>query len=317
VWVLGEPLEQLGYSSHAFYIYLILFFRELKANKKINMKNTKIFRVFMIAILAIGVSLTGCQKEPVASFIVSGAGEAPCTVSFTNTSQESDSYSWSFGDGGSSTDMSPTHEYEEGGSYIVSLTATNKKSSVTVTQTVEISDKPVLTVTPTSQSAPKDAGSFTIAVTSNVDWTASCSVGWCTISPASGSENGSITVTYTENTETSSRQATITLSGTGVTPVTISLSQAGPVAPNNPFVGIWKDTAYPDNGYLQYTFNAAMTFQEFYYDGATGESQTYNGTFEYTSTILTFIESGDTYVSDYNFVDANTLVIDGYTYFKQ
>lgn len=42
-------------------------------------------------------------------------------VEFTNTSTESDSYTWDFGDGFNSTEQNPTHIYSETGIYTVKL----------------------------------------------------------------------------------------------------------------------------------------------------------------------------------------------------
>ena len=54
----------------------------------------------------------------------------------------------------------------------------------------------------------------TIAVTSNEEWTASSSdESWCTVSPANGGSNGTVTVTVTNNPSTSPRSATITIIG--------------------------------------------------------------------------------------------------------
>ncbi|WP_176112893.1 PKD domain-containing protein [Sediminibacterium ginsengisoli] len=51
--------------------------------------------------------------------------EPPVTVSFTNTSASRDqpTYKWDFGDGGSSAQTSPLHQFESQGSYTVSLIA--------------------------------------------------------------------------------------------------------------------------------------------------------------------------------------------------
>jgi gliding motility-associated-like protein len=47
----------------------------------------------------------------------------PATATFTNTSQLSDGYTWAFGDGQSSTQASPQHNYAQPGNYTVVLTA--------------------------------------------------------------------------------------------------------------------------------------------------------------------------------------------------
>jgi len=68
---------------------------------------------------------------PVAAF--SGtplSGVVPITVTFTDSSTNTPtSWLWDFGDGGSSTTQSPTHEYVQSGSYTVVLTATNADGS--------------------------------------------------------------------------------------------------------------------------------------------------------------------------------------------
>ena len=71
----------------------------------------------------------------------------------------------------------------------------------------------------------------TFAVTSNTDWTVSSDESWATVSPASGSNNGTVTVTTGANTTTSQRTATITVSGTGVTSQTVSVTQAASTTP--------------------------------------------------------------------------------------
>ena len=79
--------------------------------------------------------------EPTASF-TSSVDEL--TVTFTNTSENGVSYAWDFGDSNSSTEESPTHTYEEGGEYTVSLTVTGEEgstpASTSSTVTVEAPD---------------------------------------------------------------------------------------------------------------------------------------------------------------------------------
>ena len=66
------------------------------------------------------------------------------TVNFTNNSENADSYYWDFGDGNNSTEENPSHTYEDGGEYTVSLTATSDLcGDVTFTQTITINGAPV------------------------------------------------------------------------------------------------------------------------------------------------------------------------------
>jgi PKD repeat protein len=76
-------------------------------------------------------------QPPVANF--SGnptSGAAPLTVNFTDSSTNSPtSWSWSFGDGGTSTAQNPSHQYTTANQYTVSLTATNAYGSDGETKT--------------------------------------------------------------------------------------------------------------------------------------------------------------------------------------
>lgn len=59
---------------------------------------------------------------------------------FSNESISASSFMWNFGDGNTSTEKSPTHTYATTGTYNVVLTATNASGSVTVNQTITVSD---------------------------------------------------------------------------------------------------------------------------------------------------------------------------------
>ncbi len=64
------------------------------------------------------------------------SGCAPLDVTFTdNSTGEIDSWYWEFGDGNTSTEENPTHQYSESGTYTVSLTVTGPNGSDTETKT--------------------------------------------------------------------------------------------------------------------------------------------------------------------------------------
>jgi PKD repeat protein len=78
------------------------------------------------------------------------------TVTFTNTSTGASSYAWTFGDGGTSSNANPVHNYATDGVYTVTMSATNACGTVTATQTVTIVTDPTanFTATPTSGCGP-------------------------------------------------------------------------------------------------------------------------------------------------------------------
>ena len=64
-------------------------------------------------------------------------------VSFTSTSYNYYDVFWDFGDGNTSTELNPTHQYTTGGSYIVSHYSMNACDSLVSTDTVVICEPPV------------------------------------------------------------------------------------------------------------------------------------------------------------------------------
>lgn len=140
-------------------------------------------KLFFLPVLAIGVFLTlvtGCSKDeedsappavaaPTANFSFSnGECTVPCAVTFSNSSANAVSYSWDFGDGGSSTETNPSHTYTSPGSRSVSLTATNSAGAANVIT------KTVTTVAPVNQTNTQKLtanGLWKItAVTSSLPW---------------------------------------------------------------------------------------------------------------------------------------------------
>ena len=70
---------------------------------------------------------------------------------------------------------------------------------------------PALTVTPTAVNIDVAGGAKTLAVSSNVAWTATSSQSWLKISPAAGEGEGAITVTAEANTGFEARTADVTV----------------------------------------------------------------------------------------------------------
>ena len=86
---------------------------------------------------------------------------------------------------------------------------------------------------PASLAFEKAGGNETITVTANVAWTATSDVSWLTVAPASGTNNGTITVTATEN-GVDARNATITITDGTITK-TVSVTQKGEEASGGDF----------------------------------------------------------------------------------
>ena len=89
---------------------------------------------------------------------------------------------------------------------------------------------PALSISPDSLNFAATGGEQTFTITSNTDWTVDNTSSWLTVSPASGSNDTTVVVTAAANTATTQRTAILTVNGTGVDPVTISITQDA--APN-------------------------------------------------------------------------------------
>lgn len=83
------------------------------------------------------------KPEAAFSFIPQAPCPAPATIQFTNQSVNGVSYVWSFGDGGTSTAVTPSHTYNFNTWYSVQLVATNSfgcKDTVTKFDSIRIHD---------------------------------------------------------------------------------------------------------------------------------------------------------------------------------
>ena len=110
------------------------------------------------------VTLVDCDtgpQPPVADFTGSPtSGIRPLTVTFSDTSSGiATSWSWNFGDTGTSSSQNPVHTYTTAGTYSVSLTATGPDGTDTLTRTnyISVSEAPPtanFTGTPTVGTRP-------------------------------------------------------------------------------------------------------------------------------------------------------------------
>ncbi len=118
--------------------------------------------------------------------------------------------------------------------YSANTSVTQRVATITVTvsglpaQTVTVTQAgaaPTLTVAPSNQNVTAQPGSTAFTVASNTSWTSVSDASWCTVTP-SGSGNGTLTATYTVNPATSVRIATITTTVSGLTPQSVTVTQA-------------------------------------------------------------------------------------------
>jgi len=79
---------------------------------------------------------------PLADFSPDTAGCPPFQVSFENLSVYAESYSWDFDDGGTSTEVNPTHSFLESGEYHVKLVATGISGSHQIEKIIMVHELP-------------------------------------------------------------------------------------------------------------------------------------------------------------------------------
>jgi PKD repeat protein len=97
-------------------------------------------RFLMVAAILTAV-LWGCEKLPEVDFSIDSTDITVYdTVTFTNTSMDADSYAWDFGDGSTSTEVSPTHIFMSSGTFTVTLVATNDDGDVEISEDVTVND---------------------------------------------------------------------------------------------------------------------------------------------------------------------------------
>ena len=107
-----------------------------------------LFRISPIYIVLIVplLALFSCKKLPETDFTYAPMDnpEAGEFVEFENTTPEASSFEWDFGDGGTSTQESPTHIFDDPGNFDVKLTATNDAGNQPKTRNIIINAPTVL-----------------------------------------------------------------------------------------------------------------------------------------------------------------------------
>ena len=85
-----------------------------------------------LLLLCLAIALGACRKNDNVdttdvTFTISQSGYS---VTYNNTTADAKSYAWTFGDGGTSTDKSPTHVYKTKGKFVANLSATLNNGKV-------------------------------------------------------------------------------------------------------------------------------------------------------------------------------------------
>ncbi|MFR9511621.1 MAG: BACON domain-containing protein [Rikenellaceae bacterium] len=91
----------------------------------------------------------------------------------------------------------------------ITISSDYLEQELTITQAAFV---PILTLSKSEESLTSAAGSFTVDLAANTDWTISGVTTWITLSPTSGSGNQTLSLSYTANSLTTDRVATITIS---------------------------------------------------------------------------------------------------------
>ena len=95
-------------------------------------------KLTILALLA-GLTLASCVPKPVSVFTLPVKKlVAPATITFSNNSENAESYEWDFGDGSSSDEITPTHRYLQSGNYEVTLKARKGNRIVQSKQIIQV-----------------------------------------------------------------------------------------------------------------------------------------------------------------------------------
>ena len=148
-----------------------------------------------------------------------GAKGGEQTVTVTATA------AWKISKGAGSDWLTIKPESGSAGTAQVTLTAAensakdSRKATITIqsgelTKSIEISQSaanPVISLDTSSLEFASGSGSKAFKITTNTTWTVASDQTWCSVSPTSGSNDGSVTVSVGENSSTVERTATITV----------------------------------------------------------------------------------------------------------
>lgn len=284
------------------------------------MKRNTLWFLIILAVSLVFLMAPAGATTPVASFTANITnGSAPLVVQFIDTSTNNPtSWTWLFGDGGTSTAEAPIHQYTTAGTYTVTLTATNANGSNTATQSGYIVVTKVAAMPVAGFVSSVSSGSVPLVV-QFVDSSTNSPVSWAwsfgdgttstTENPShSYTTSGTYTVTLTSTnsagSNTVSKAAYITATPAATTPVAsfsaIRTSGTTPLtvqfidtSTNSPTSWVW---SFGD-GYTNmqqnpvHTYTAAGTYTVTLTTSNSAGSSTYTQSGYITTTLATPIAS--------------------------
>jgi hypothetical protein len=196
------------------------------------------------------VTITGTGIDPVIITVTQSAGDASLTVSSNNLEMAAQANStrsfviysnigWT-----ATSDQSWLTLNTNSGSNSASITLTAQANQSTETrsaivtvsgnnvtpQTILISQDPGIPALTVSTSLVTIAGdnTATFDIHSNTDWSITSNQSWLTVSPGSGRGNATLTLTAEPNVASLSRAASLLITGTGVSPLAVTVLQNMP-----------------------------------------------------------------------------------------
>ncbi|MBO4689259.1 MAG: PKD domain-containing protein [Paludibacteraceae bacterium] len=96
--------------------------------------------LFAAVIAVVAMVATSCDKVPNPVDFKYSVDDETLTVTFTNATKGADVYAWDFGDGQTSTEANPVHQYAEAKAYTVKLTASNKAGDASCIKEIEVGE---------------------------------------------------------------------------------------------------------------------------------------------------------------------------------
>ena len=244
---------------------------------------------------------------PVANFTGTPlTGKTPLTVTFTDTSTNSPtSWAWNFGDRGTSSLKSPSHQYTTAGTYTVSLKATNSAGNNTLTRTNYITvnaPAPVANfiATPTSGINPLTVTFTDTSTNSPTSWAWNFGDGE-TSSLKSPSHQYTTAGTYTVSLKATNSAGNNTLTRTNyITVNSFANFIASPTSGTNPLTVTFTDTSTNSPTSWAWTFG----------DGGTATRKNpahkYTTAGTYTVTLTVWNATGSTKITKMNYITVRT-----------